>query len=175
MNRKSLIICLSIAAAAASPESYTEHNTPFVSTTSRSAVHAELATRRQSASPWSTSYNPLANIAATAVEPRCSPSTSSSANTYHYEAAKKGERLNQLDYIFLSEPIAKAISDSGIDRRAFSTSPPSPRRKARQTKQGSRKSRAGTFRPQTTGRCGWSSIFSFGPGACPARGAWPIS
>ena len=64
MNRKSLIIGLSIAAAAAaaSAESYTEHNTPFVSTGSRSAVQAELVTARQSANPWSTSYNPLASF-----------------------------------------------------------------------------------------------------------------
>lgn len=39
--------------------------------------------------------------------------------TYHYGGAKKGERLNQLDYIFLSEPLAKAMTASGIDRKGI--------------------------------------------------------
>lgn len=61
MNRKSLIIGLSIAAAATvSAESYTEHNTPFVSTTARAVVQAQdIPATASVTNPSSTRYNPL--------------------------------------------------------------------------------------------------------------------
>ena len=65
MNRKSLIVGLSIAAAAAavSAESYTEYNTPFVSTASRAAVQASaIPATAAVANPWSISYDPLASF-----------------------------------------------------------------------------------------------------------------
>lgn len=39
--------------------------------------------------------------------------------TYHFGGGKKGERLNQLDYIFLSTPLQKAIVGQGIERRGI--------------------------------------------------------
>ena len=39
--------------------------------------------------------------------------------TYHYGGARKGERLSQLDYIFLSEPLHKAVVKSGFERRGI--------------------------------------------------------
>lgn len=39
--------------------------------------------------------------------------------TYFYGGAKKGERLNQLDYIFLSEPLRKALTATGFERRGI--------------------------------------------------------
>jgi hypothetical protein len=65
MNRKSLIVGLAIAAAAAavSAESYEEYNPPFVSSASRADVQAELVqARRSGVNPWSTSYNPLSTF-----------------------------------------------------------------------------------------------------------------
>ncbi|MCC2634880.1 MAG: hypothetical protein K0S48_2766 [Ramlibacter sp.] len=65
MNRKTLIVGLSIAAAAASvsAESYTEYNTPFVSTAQRVVVQSQVARGvAPSINPWSTSYNPLAQF-----------------------------------------------------------------------------------------------------------------
>ncbi|MBC5781425.1 hypothetical protein H8N03_00630 [Ramlibacter sp. USB13] len=65
MNHKSLILGLSIAAAAASvsAESYTEYNTPFVSTASPVAVLAKDVPATSSVNnPSSTSYNPLAGF-----------------------------------------------------------------------------------------------------------------
>jgi hypothetical protein len=65
MNRKSLFIGLSIAAAAAaaSAESYTEHNTPFVSTASRVAVQAkDIPAVASATNPWSIRYDPLAGF-----------------------------------------------------------------------------------------------------------------
>lgn len=65
MNRKSLILALSIAAAAAtvSAESYTEHNTPFVSTAQRVVVQSrDVPAVSSTANPSSTSYNPLADF-----------------------------------------------------------------------------------------------------------------
>ena len=65
MNRKSLIVGLAIAAAAAtvSAESYTEYNTPFVSTAPRAVVQSQDVPAVASATnPWSTSYNPLAQF-----------------------------------------------------------------------------------------------------------------
>lgn len=62
MNRKSLIVGLSIAAATAvvSAESYTQHNTPFVSTTARAVVQArDIPAISSVTNPSSTSYNPL--------------------------------------------------------------------------------------------------------------------
>lgn len=62
MNRKSLIIGLFIAAAAAgaSAESYSEYNTPFVSSAQRVAVQARHVRATASVTnPASTSYNPL--------------------------------------------------------------------------------------------------------------------
>lgn len=40
--------------------------------------------------------------------------------TYYYDRAKKGERLNQLDYIFLSKPLARTMTAHGIERRGIS-------------------------------------------------------
>lgn len=67
MNRKSLLIALTIAASAGSSfaESYSEHNTPFASSASRAAVAAELAKPSQGVSPWSNRYNPLAQFRST--------------------------------------------------------------------------------------------------------------
>ena len=65
MNRKSLIVGLSIAAAAASvsAESYTEHNTPFVSTAQRVVVQSkDVPAVASVANPSSTGYNPLAEF-----------------------------------------------------------------------------------------------------------------
>jgi hypothetical protein len=62
MNRKSLIVALSLAAAAtaASAESYTEYNTPFVSNAQRVAVQAQAVPATSSVTnPSSISYNPL--------------------------------------------------------------------------------------------------------------------
>ena len=39
--------------------------------------------------------------------------------TYFYGKAKKGERLNQLDYIFVSEPLRKALTAQGFERRGI--------------------------------------------------------
>jgi endonuclease/exonuclease/phosphatase family metal-dependent hydrolase len=39
--------------------------------------------------------------------------------TYHFGGGKKGERLNQLDYIFLSKPLHNAIVDQGFERRGI--------------------------------------------------------
>lgn len=39
--------------------------------------------------------------------------------TYYFNGGKKGERLNQLDYIFLSKPLHSAIVDQGIERRGI--------------------------------------------------------
>ncbi len=39
--------------------------------------------------------------------------------TYHFSGGKKGERLNQLDYIFLSTPLHNAIVDHGFERRGI--------------------------------------------------------
>ena len=65
MNRKSLFVALAIVAAAGSSfaESYTEHNTPFVSTASRTEVSAQLA--QQGVDPSSNRYNPLAQFRST--------------------------------------------------------------------------------------------------------------
>jgi hypothetical protein len=65
MNRKSLILGLSIAAAAASvsAESYTEYNTPFVSTAQRAVVQSrDIPAVASATNPSSTSYNPLAQF-----------------------------------------------------------------------------------------------------------------
>lgn len=64
-DRKSLLIGLSIAAAAASvsAESYTEYNTPFVSSADRVAVQAaDLPAISSVTNPSSTSYDPLAGF-----------------------------------------------------------------------------------------------------------------
>lgn len=65
MNRKSLFVALAIVAAAGSSfaESYTEHNTPFVSSASRAEVSAQLA--QQGVDPSSNRYNPLAQFRST--------------------------------------------------------------------------------------------------------------
>ena len=65
MNRKSLIVALAIVAATGNSyaESYTEHNTPFVSTASRTEVSAQLA--QQGVDPSSNRYNPLAQFRST--------------------------------------------------------------------------------------------------------------
>ena len=39
--------------------------------------------------------------------------------TYHFGGGKKGQRLNQLDYIFLSKPLHDAIVDQGYERRGI--------------------------------------------------------
>jgi endonuclease/exonuclease/phosphatase family metal-dependent hydrolase len=39
--------------------------------------------------------------------------------TFYFEGGKKGERFNQLDYIFLSEPLHKAITAYGFERRGI--------------------------------------------------------
>ncbi len=39
--------------------------------------------------------------------------------TYHFGSGKKGQRLNQLDYIFLSEPLHNAIVAKGFERRGI--------------------------------------------------------
>jgi endonuclease/exonuclease/phosphatase family metal-dependent hydrolase len=39
--------------------------------------------------------------------------------TYFFEGAKPGEKLNQLDYIFLSKPLTQAITASGFERRGI--------------------------------------------------------
>lgn len=39
--------------------------------------------------------------------------------TYYYEGGKKGEKLNQLDYIFLSKPLHDAITSVGVERRGI--------------------------------------------------------
>ncbi len=39
--------------------------------------------------------------------------------TYYLSGAKKGERLSQLDYIFLSKPLHDAIIDYGFERRGI--------------------------------------------------------
>lgn len=39
--------------------------------------------------------------------------------TYHFEGGKKGERLNQLDYIFLSAPLHQATTSYGFERRGI--------------------------------------------------------
>jgi len=65
MNRKSLILGLSIAAAAASvsAESYTEYNKPFVSNTARAVVLAtDVPATASVRNPSSTSYDPLAGF-----------------------------------------------------------------------------------------------------------------
>ncbi len=65
MNRKSLVLGLSIAAAAfaASAESYTEHNTPFVSTAERVTVQAkDLQATSSVNNPASIAYDPLAGF-----------------------------------------------------------------------------------------------------------------
>ncbi|WJV54194.1 endonuclease [Prodigiosinella aquatilis] len=39
--------------------------------------------------------------------------------TYYYAGGKKGERLNQLDYIFLSTPLYQAMTTWGVERRGI--------------------------------------------------------
>jgi endonuclease/exonuclease/phosphatase family metal-dependent hydrolase len=39
--------------------------------------------------------------------------------TYYFDGGKKGEKLNQLDYIFLSKPLHKAITSFGFERRGI--------------------------------------------------------
>lgn len=39
--------------------------------------------------------------------------------TYYFGGGKKGERLNQLDYIFLSKPLHSSIMNQGIERRGI--------------------------------------------------------
>jgi endonuclease/exonuclease/phosphatase family metal-dependent hydrolase len=39
--------------------------------------------------------------------------------TYYFEGGKKGERLNQLDYIFLSAPLYNAMTGYGFERRGI--------------------------------------------------------
>ncbi len=39
--------------------------------------------------------------------------------TYFYGGGKKGQRLNQLDYIFLSRPLHQAVVDKGFERRGI--------------------------------------------------------
>ncbi|EHK65906.1 endonuclease/exonuclease/phosphatase family protein [Achromobacter arsenitoxydans] len=39
--------------------------------------------------------------------------------TYHFGGGKKGERLNQLDYIFLSSPLHDAVVGQGFERRGI--------------------------------------------------------
>ncbi|MES2960190.1 MAG: endonuclease/exonuclease/phosphatase family protein [Pseudomonadota bacterium] len=39
--------------------------------------------------------------------------------TYYFEGGKKGERLNQLDYIFLSTPLHNAVTGFGFQRRGI--------------------------------------------------------
>jgi endonuclease/exonuclease/phosphatase family metal-dependent hydrolase len=39
--------------------------------------------------------------------------------TYHFSGGKKGQRLNQLDYIFLSRPLHAAMVDWGFERRGI--------------------------------------------------------
>ncbi len=39
--------------------------------------------------------------------------------TYHFRGGKKGERLNQLDYVFLSSPLHDAVVDQGFERRGI--------------------------------------------------------
>ncbi|MEC5320002.1 endonuclease/exonuclease/phosphatase family protein [Brenneria populi subsp. brevivirga] len=39
--------------------------------------------------------------------------------TYYFSAGKKGARLNQLDYIFLSAPLRRAVTAWGIERRGI--------------------------------------------------------
>ncbi|HEY0886573.1 MAG TPA: endonuclease/exonuclease/phosphatase family protein [Ramlibacter sp.] len=64
------------------------------------------------------SLDPLFNVAGLSpvVDPLLPPGE---RYTYHYGGAKKGERLNQLDYIFLSAPLVKAMTGFGIERRGI--------------------------------------------------------
>lgn len=39
--------------------------------------------------------------------------------SYYFSGGKKGERLNQLDYIFVSTPLHKAITGKGFERRGM--------------------------------------------------------
>ena len=39
--------------------------------------------------------------------------------TYYFEGGKKGEKLNQLDYIFLSKPLHNAVTGFGFERRGI--------------------------------------------------------
>lgn len=39
--------------------------------------------------------------------------------SYHFGGGKKGERLNQLDYIFLSAPLHQAVTSFGFERRGI--------------------------------------------------------
>lgn len=39
--------------------------------------------------------------------------------TFYFDGGKKGERFNQLDYIFLSEPLHKAMTGHGFERRGI--------------------------------------------------------
>lgn len=39
--------------------------------------------------------------------------------TYYFGSGKKGERLNQLDYIFVSDPLHKATTATGFERRGI--------------------------------------------------------
>jgi hypothetical protein len=62
MNRQSTIaIFVALAAAAGSSfaESYSEHNTPYVSNASRADVAVQAAAPRQGVAPWSIRFNPL--------------------------------------------------------------------------------------------------------------------
>lgn len=64
------------------------------------------------------SLQPLFNVAG--LFPVVSPDAPVSERyTYYFGGGKKGERLNQLDYIFLSKPLRDAIVDQGIERRGI--------------------------------------------------------
>ena len=65
MNTQSfaVIAALAITSGSSFAESYTEHNTPFVSNATRAQVAAQVTQSAHSAiNPWSTSYNPLAQF-----------------------------------------------------------------------------------------------------------------
>ncbi|QYM92662.1 endonuclease/exonuclease/phosphatase family protein [Dickeya zeae] len=70
-----------------------------------------------SANPWH-SLAPLFSVAD--LHPVVDPALPETARyTYYFSGGKSGERLNQLDYIFISTPLHQAKVDWGIERRGI--------------------------------------------------------
>ncbi len=68
--------------------------------------------------------NPLQSLAPLFAEPGLTPVIDpaqpvTDRYTYYFEGGPRGERLNQLDYIFLSQPLTRVIKASGIERRGI--------------------------------------------------------
>ncbi|PXW42986.1 endonuclease/exonuclease/phosphatase family metal-dependent hydrolase [Erwinia sp. AG740] len=70
-----------------------------------------------SANPWH-SLTPLFSVPD--LHPVVDPALPETARyTYYFSGGKSGERLNQLDYIFISTPLYQAKVDWGIERRGI--------------------------------------------------------